>query len=404
MSISPCHLSRFPLEFQLACRCCRSPLLDEDRDEIRRLLARVDVPAFLDLVITRHRIGPLVHAAMKQLPAQALPAGLMARLSESTRVNAVKALRSQRTHLLLARWLAKAGIEWLPFKGITVAQRYYGGFAARQVNDLDIWVPPSKVLQARALLEAQGFRFDAANRHWDLAARGPRHLAYLTRYYFEEQHYSGEFGPLELHWQLTGNVAQFNLAPQALLDRADPIAMAGSTLRVMNDDDLLLYLCEHGGRHGWFRLKWLADLPRVLAHRPWDWALVLERARSAGCRRTLLLGLALCRDLFGWVPPPLVARELRATRSMTWVGRTVRYALLAPDSVCEAQGHIPLVWRLADSARALLLSGTWSAVTAHLWRRSLSPKDLRVIELPDRWFGMYYVLRPFLLAVRQLRA
>ncbi len=376
----------------------------DDLAEIERLLGVVDLPAFVDLVVTRHRIGPLVHAALRRLPAGVPPEGLMAALSTCARENAVQALRSVRTHILLARWFAEAGIDWLPFKGITVARRHYDDFAARQVNDLDVWVPPAQMLRARALLEARGFWLDAANRHWDLATRGPRHLAYLLRYYFEEQHYSREFGPLELHWQLTGTPRQFNLAPEDILRRAVSIRLGDVSMRMMNDDDLLLYLCEHGGRHGWYRLKWLADLPRVLAQRQWDWPLVFERARSAGCLRTLLLGLALCRDLFAWLPPQAVARELNAMRSLPLVLRTVRYALCAPNSVCEAQGHVPAAWRLADSARALLLSGTWATVVSHLWRRSLSPKDLRILELPDRWFGLYYVLRPMLIAARQFRA
>ena len=94
--------------------------------------------------------------------AQDLPPGLMAPLSEAARHNAVKALQAKRTHVMLARWFADAGIDWLLFKGLSVSQRYYGDFALRQVNDLDIWVPEPKLLQARALLEARGFHLDAA--------------------------------------------------------------------------------------------------------------------------------------------------------------------------------------------------------------------------------------------------
>lgn len=403
MSKSPCHLSRFSPEFQLACACCRVAPTAGDWVEIKRLLAMVDVPAFVSLVVTRHRIGSIVHSVLGQLPAPDLPANLMEPLTAAARHNAVKALQAQRTHIMLARWFAQAGIDWLPFKGLTVAQRYYGDLALRQVNDIDVWVPKSKLMQARSILEARGFRLDVAARHWDLAQRGPRHLDYLLRYYFEEQHYSREFGALELHWQVTGNSAQFSLAPETLLDRAETIQVGGVPMRVMSDVDLLLYLCEHGGRHGWYRLKWLADLPRLLAHRPWDWQQVFARARQAGSVRTLLLGLELCRDLFGWVPPEYVARELGSMRLLPAVCRTVRSALLAPNSIYEANAHLPFSWRLSDSARALMLSGSWRTVTAHLWRRSLSPKDLRVLAVPDRWFGLYYLLRPLLFVVRQWR-
>lgn len=404
MSISPCHISRFSTEFQLACACCRVALTTGDRAEIKRLLALVDVPAFVDLVVSRHRIGSIVHAVLGQLPASDLPPGLMELLSASARHNAVKALQAQRTHIMLARWFAQAGIDWLPFKGLTVAQRYYGDFALRQVNDLDVLVSKSKLMQARALLEARGFRLDAAAQHWDLAERGPRHRDYLMRYFHDATYCSREFGIIELHWKMTDNAGQFNVAPERLLHQADLIEMGGVSMRVMNDVDLLLYLCEHGGRHGWYRLKWLADLPRVLASRQWNWQWVFECARSAGSVQTLLLGLALCRDLFAWAPPVPVDKELRSMRLLPLMSRLVRYKLLAAADRFDHSVHLPLKWRLLDSLRAFPLSASWRTVAQHLWRRSLSPNDLRVLHLPDRWFGLYYLLRPILFTLRQWRA
>lgn len=368
------------------------------------MLREVDVPAFVDLVVTRHRIGPLVHAALGRLPAEDLPAGLMEPLAEAARHNAVKALRAQRTHIMLARWFAQAGIDWMPFKGTTVALRYYEDAATRQVNDLDIWVPGPKLLQAREILATKGFRLDVAARHWDLAKRGPRHLDYLLRYYFEEQHYSAEFGALELHWHLTANPAQFNIAPQLLLDRADSIRLGGATMRVMNDVDLLLYLCEHGGRHGWYRLKWLADLPRLLAHRAWDWPAVLERARASGCLRTLLLGLAICEDLFGVARPEGVTRVVPSWWLASLAGRSVLVELRSVTRVSESHSRLPLSFRFLDVLRGLALSANWRAVRAHLWRYSLSPNDIVIGGLSDRWFNVYYLLRPLLFGVRQCRA
>ena len=404
MSTSACHLSRFSPEFQLACMCCRVSPSAADQAEIRRLLGLVEVPAFVDLVVRRHRIGPLAHAVLSGLPAQDLPPGLMEPLSLAAKHNALKALQAKRTHIMLARWFAQVGIDWLPFKGLTVAQRYYGDFAQRQVNDLDLWVPKSKLLQARALLEAHGFRMiDAAGR-WELAKRGPRHLDYLLRYYLEEQHNSREFGALELHWQMTGNSAQFNIAPQTLLDRAETIEVGGAPMRVMNEVDLLLYLCDHGGRHGWYRLKWLADLPRLLADRPWVWPQVFARAGQAGCMRALLLGLALSEDLFGVVHPAEVTRELRGMRFLSLMRFLIRVKLQARAEYFETSGHFPVFYRFLDVIRGIALSQNVAAALKHLWRYSLSPNDLQVISLPDRWFGVYYVLRPVLFVLRQWRA
>ena len=100
MSISPCHPSRFSPEFQLACLCCRVAPTVEDLAQTRRLLAVVDVLAFVDLVLTRHRVDSIVFAALGNLPAQDLPPGLMGPLSEAARHNAVKALQATRTHIM----------------------------------------------------------------------------------------------------------------------------------------------------------------------------------------------------------------------------------------------------------------------------------------------------------------
>ena len=404
MSISPCHISRFSPEFQLACCCCRTPLAEQDWDEIQSLVARVDVPAFLDLVISRHRIGPLVYAVMKQLPAQTLPPGLMAPLSACSRANSVAALQSKRAHILLARWFSNAGIDWLPFKGVTVAQRYYGDFALRQVNDIDIWVPASKMLGARALLLARGFQAHDSTHHWALATRGPRHLDYLTRYYFEEQLYSREFGCLELHWQLTANTRQFSVKPETILSQSDQIKLGDTSVGVMNHVDLLLYLCEHGARHGWYRLKWLADLPRLLAYQNWDWRLVFDRALEAGSARSLLLGLALSRDLFGCELPEAVHQELRAFVPLSIAIRTVRLDLQAPSNQFVPVVRPSIARRFADLLRSLVLSSNFRGAGMNVWRYSLSPNDLQVIKLPDRWFWLYYVLRPILFTIRIWRA
>ena len=90
VSISPCHLSRFSPEFQLACVCCRVELNEADKVEIQRLLLLIDVSNFLELVTTRHRIGSIVHAALSKLPAQMVRPGLMEPLANASRINAVK--------------------------------------------------------------------------------------------------------------------------------------------------------------------------------------------------------------------------------------------------------------------------------------------------------------------------
>ncbi len=364
----------------------------------------MDVAAFLDLAIVRHRVGPLVHALLSSLPPGALPTGLLPPLAACARANAVKVLQAQRAHVLLSRWFAEAGLDWLPFKGITVALKYYADPSVRHVNDMDVWVPPSLLPQARDLLLGHGYQQLDGSLHGDLAARGPRHAAYLASYYHEEQLYSPELGHLELHWRLADNPFQFRLAPESLRKRAVPLRLGPAELQVMNDVDLLLYLCDHGARHGWARLKWLVDLPRVLDSRVWDWDDLFARASAARCHHSLLLGLALSAQHLGWRAPPEVQRLLDRSRTLPlamWlVGRFWRAP--AGDETLRFHQIAALVFR--ELGMSLLLTNSWRSVIHQINRYLLSPKDLQVLELPDRWFGAYYVLRPFLVLARRTRA
>jgi hypothetical protein len=403
MTVSPCHPSRFSPEFQLACACCRVRPNDADKAAIQRLLPQIDVPAFLQLVLRRHRIGPLTLNALKQVPAEWLPEGLMAPLTADAQANRHKAMRSVRTHVLLDRWFRAASIPWMPFKGISVALRYYGDVSLRQVNDLDIWVPQDRLEDARRVLGENGFAWDPCETAWDLADRGPRHRNYLVRYHYQERHHSADCGLIELHWQLTDNRHQFRLAPHELLIQSDVITMGGAELQLINDTDLLLYLCEHGSRHGWYRLKWLADLPQLLEQRTWNWEATLRRASEAGCQGSLLLGLSLARDLFGWSPPPVLAWQLRRRHSLRMQTGVVHFGLEAPHSWWSVPYALPLRWHLRLIASRVLLLGGWQALGTILWRYSLSPNDLRVAPLPDRWFFLYRLARPLLHGLRRVR-
>lgn len=388
-------------EFQLACLCCCATPGPEEWQEIRTLLAQVDVVAFAQLVIVRHRIAPLVHACLRKLPPDQVPPTLMAVLSEEVRGNALKALRALRLHAVLAQDFKTAGIVWMPFKGNSVAHRFYGDVSLRQVNDLDVWVPLHQLEAARAVLLARGFHPDPEHCDQDLAERGPNHQTYLRWYLIEEEYVSPALGKIDLHWGFTENPHVFALTGEGLLARAETLQMGGAVVPIMSPIDTLLYLCEHGGRHGWYRLKWLADLPQVLRSQAWDWKDVLTQADAAGCRRSLMLGLLLCSTLFRWPMPEQLRESLAGSRRAAWQCRVVLHCLNAPGTWWRDISAIPMRWRIRRAVYRALFHPSWPAWLHHARRLTLAPADLRVVRLPDRWFFMYRLLRPLLFAARK---
>ena len=166
----------------------------------------------------------------------------------------------------------------------------------------------------------------------------------------------------------------------------------------------LLYLCAHGARHSWFRLKWLVDLPYVLQSKAWDWPALFAKARRMGCEDALRLGLVLSQRLLGWVPPAEVTAWLAAGRNMDWACREVEFALAEPAEWAEP-GQVPTPMRVRWRQRIYKwrLYRSWRARFYELARMGTGPEDWQLLPLPDALFWLYFALRPVLILWRKFK-
>ena len=269
--------TEFSPEIQLLCACCRVKPNDTDLKLQAALAPLISADKLISLAI-RHRVEPLLYHNLKLHAAGVFPDDILDALAVRARRNTVKSLHALRINVQLARMLRAHGIRYLPLKGATIAQRYYGSISLRHSNDIDFWVPARSVEAVRALLVEQGCRpYDEYNLQ-KIEERGERHRKFLREHFHHDVwiHSGGEH--LELHWRITSNARGLLLEPVDLLASGEPIDVASDSMTTMGPVPLLLYLCDHGAHHGWFRLKWLMDLPQVLESREWDWPQVLAEA------------------------------------------------------------------------------------------------------------------------------
>src|SRR5262249_38955185 len=68
-------------------------------------------------------------------------------------------------------------------------------------------------------------------------------------------------------------------------------------LPTLPDLDHFLYLCAHGSRHCWFRLKWVADIGAMLRRKSLELEVVCARAKELDLERCLNTALLLAREL-----------------------------------------------------------------------------------------------------------
>lgn len=255
------------------------------------------------------------HPARATFPPP-LREALTARVAEQTawRLLALSTLRRVLTAL------RSAGVQPLVLKGLPLAQQLFGDPHARDAGDLDLLVLPADLARSAAALEVLGFapqqlkvpssRFAQALGPGALTLRGPGGM------------------DVDLHWSLGEVGLSIALDPGKVTSRARTISVEGLDVRVLADEDLLVYLSAHGGRHGWSRAGWVRDVATLLRVTPGlDGSVVLARAREAGLVRHLGVALALvCEEAGG--PLPAWAHALASSRIVSCLRR--KLACLAP--------------------------------------------------------------------------
>jgi hypothetical protein len=296
-------------EFRLVCAASRWPR-GPDRDQAVRDAAAA---AGLDwervaAIARRQRVWGLVGDALGSAEI-ALPADMAELVAERRGSIVRRNLSSVVATAQLGRALDAAGIDWISFKGLPLAMQAYGTLAVKMSTDIDVLVPYEATTEACALLARLGYvRFNP----------GPEIADHQLAAWMKVSKESGWQHPdtrliVEIHGRIMANPA---LLPEASLAAPRQLVEVapGVSVPTLGEELLFAYLVAHGAHHGWFRLKWLADVAALLGHDPGGIEAQYRRAQALGVGRCAAQALLLAHDLLALPLSPGLERELRADR------------------------------------------------------------------------------------------
>lgn len=216
----------------------------------------IDWPRVVRLV-ERHRVAALVFDGLAAV-RDAIPGDVLHTLRGAAMRDRANALRLVGVLATMIRTLGDAGIVAVSIKGPPLARLAFGDASVRHCRDLDVLIAPDDVERALGVLRDAGFDLVQPA---DVADGDSLRLWIRMTKDLSLRH--GPSGALvELHWRLSGNP---HLLPDAVSRSRQTVAIGNVRVDTLAADDLLLYLCVHGARHFWFRLKWLADVHALLA-------------------------------------------------------------------------------------------------------------------------------------------
>ena len=277
-------------------------------------------PALADLAIRRHRVGPLLHAAIRH---KAATDDAALRLRQDAATNAKRAAIAELIQARMVRLLADGGVPSLIFKGGPMARRLYGDAALRHCGDIDLLVPPAHFRSAAKILCKAGF----LPAHAPLTSSGTMSpiAARLLRDVGLRDALTGQ--RIELHqrllflatWTTAAEAVDASFLPRLPGDGRDiPSPEIGPVLA--------LYLLQHGALSGWRRLKWLADIRQILDRMPPHSAEALcGLAEDCGTATSVKAGLALAQIVFGSPLPAALEAWLAERTGAAAIARRLAY-------------------------------------------------------------------------------
>lgn len=386
-----------PPDYRLLLLCANDPNHPPDEAAVHQTAAAVGDWAFVTVAAKEHRLAPLLFHWLSRHAAEVVPDTVLRDLENHGRERAFHMMRMVGYLKKVLSCLHEADIQAMVLKGPILGQRVFGNMALRPSNDLDILVRAEDRDRAYERLQKElGFDTDFHELS-KFSDRQRRHfLAYSHELSLGHSHWKLV---LDLHWRTSRfELSQFSDFG-SLYERADLVPFTGVEVPYFRYDDLLVYLAAHGSRHSWLRLFWLNDLAALVRgdHIP-DWDQVLRTADKHQQRRSLLMGLYLCRLFFELpLPPPVTAALASEPELQARALSLLPYIFPEKREVGSFPLHLP-VWfglrwlsSLSDSRRR-----RWSTLAQFAFVPN--ERDWERLHLPDVLFPAYYLFRPLRLA------
>lgn len=325
-------------EGRLLVLCARTTINEFIRVEVGDLVGgKIDWESVWRLS-RAHGVAPLAYRTLSAICPAAMPAAIHDAFRRHIQANALLNTLLAKELVTVLDGLAAKGIRAIPFKGVTLAQTAYGDLSLRECADLDVIVDQASISQARQVLWSQGYQLTSQDMEDGNESDEPYH-------FFQKKN---GIVAVDLQWVMARRHFGFRLDRSGFWDRLKPIALPTKSVMGLSPEDLLLLLCVHGSKHAWEQLKWSCDVAELVRRRSaLDWSRVLFQADEWGCRRMVLLGLAMAHSLFDTTLPRAVLHEIEDDADIPPLVRhmpkqLLRNADLGIDEHCADALHVTL--------------------------------------------------------------
>jgi hypothetical protein len=374
-------------ELELVISCSWMPRVNSASFRLPKpgIVESLDWDEIVALVLHHGLIGQFL-GMMGKSGGEGIPQGPKARLKSFRAKQMIRALGQVAELSRLGKLLAREGIPCTPLKGVALSQAIYGDPCVRSSLDLDILVLPEYIERTENILVQEGYRHTL--RFHSMSERQKR---YIIETLHHHDYVNDERGiHVELHWR---SFLWQERQVASLWSASIPLTWDDVPLRQLSREDTILFLADHGARHGWHRLQWLSDLAMLLDGLPAEtWISLYERALCFDLQRIIRQTAQLLEIFYGIKPPQRLREEAAADAVLQKLTPLVVSQLLSPCAAIAGNAQ-----RFAGFRRMIQLKQlkTATPLSAVLREVLISHADFNELPLPDSLFWLYLPLRPY---------
>jgi hypothetical protein len=378
-----------PPEMSLLLHCAGGDDSADGAEALRRLARDVaDWQTLIELA-SRHALVPLVAQELALAASDVVPAAVLAELRARSQQGVMRSLQLSGELVDAVHAMSAFGADPMPFKGPTLAVLAYGSLSLRQYEDLDILVRRQEVERARKALLSLGYSpvsaySESQRASLRLSGHHEQFLNPVTR------------STIELHWSLNNRSLSRDSFEHNWWENRQSVSIGGVEMRTLGVEQMLLYLCMHGGKHSWGRLSWLCDFQRALrAYPDAYWSRIWALARENGAARMVEIGLLLVESVLNGSALTVVAAQGRSPDAEAMAISALLAGRLRDQTTRQSSVDFRVQLRARERKRDRLRY-TWHVLAAP------HQADVALLGLPRVLHSVYYIVRPVRLLLKHL--
>ncbi|MCM3173223.1 nucleotidyltransferase family protein [Paenibacillus sp. MER 99-2] len=380
------YTTGFPQELKLMLFMIQSDPTSQP-SVLEAMAENIDWNLFMRLVY-HHRLYSVIYLQIKHANMSFVPANVVESLRQEYTANTFRMLHLTAEMEQVCSTLDGQGIRNITLKGPALAHDLYGDISMRTSKDLDILIPLEDVEAAEEVLEKLGY-----------VTKEGRRITAVQSWKWREHHvcymHPVKRTQVEVHWRLnpdSGKESDF----EVLWKRSRLSTYTQTPVRMLEKEDLWVYLVTHGARHGWFRLRWLLDIDQMIRTMQINTDLLMKRLKAEG---RVAIGTQALRLVLALLNTPLSSsyHNLLSMNSKTGE-RLARHGVLFMHEMVESPAHVK-----SYQSYLFALRSRRQKMFFFIERLYPSTWDVEQFPLPRYLHFLYFPLRPFLWFWRRMK-